>query len=183
MTDKKFDGTGLKNKILFFFDLPFPPFFSSSPPPPKNIGYFSIWAMFLVSIWNYGVTIEMIEKQLLSSADSCVYGLGIASIILVIELSTFLALYDIREDNRTTEEEDPTVQIVGETTDPKILIYTLILSIISILYGLFTAGRAKLTSNNFRIDPKLQLIFLGIFVILWLIAAFLCTLIGPFTVR
>ena len=140
--------------------------------------------MFLVSIWNYGVTIEMIEKQLLSSADSCVYGLGIASIILVIELSTFLAFYDIREDNLTTEEEDPTVQIIGEVlpTDPKILIYTLILSIISILYGLFTAGRAKLTSNNFRIDPKLQLIFLGIFVILWLIAAFLCTLIGPFTV-
>ena len=141
--------------------------------------------MFLVSIWNYGVTIEMIEKQLLSSADSCVYGLGIASIILVIELSTRLSLYDIREDNLTTEEEDPTVQIIGEVlpTDPKILVYTLILSIISILYGLFTAGRAKLTSNNFRIDPKLQLIFLGIFVILWLIAAFLCTLIGPFTVR
>ena len=173
MADKKFDGTGLKNKILFFFDLPFPPLFSSSPPPPKKyIGYFSIWAMFLVSIWNYGVTIEMIEKQLLSSADSCVYGLGIASIILVIELSTELALAKQRA-----------IDIEVVSTDPKILIYTLILSIISILYGLFTAGRAKLTSNNFRIDPKLQLIFLGIFVILWLIAAFLCTLIGPFTVR
>jgi hypothetical protein len=144
-------------------------------------GYFSVWAMLLASIWNYGVTYDMVEKELLSSADSCIYGLGIASIILVIKLSTEIIWVKHARANPTTV--DPTNIVREEFPDQNISLYTLILSVVSIIYGLLTAGRAKLTSDNFRIDPKLQLIFISVFVVLWLIAACLCTFIGPFSVR
>jgi len=123
-------------------------------------GYFSIWAMFLSAFWNYGVTIDYVEKELLSSADSCIYGLGLTSFVLIIELATNIIYmgYDRVNDEEYFEFRP-------------IYIYVLVLSVVSILYSAFTAGYSRLTSDNVRLDPKKRFICISTFAIFWIVAA------------
>ena len=55
-----------------------------------------------------------------------------------------------------------------------------LLSIVSLLFACGTAGLARLRNDDIRCDPKIRLVFIGCFGVLWMIAACLSTLIGPF---
>ena len=122
--------------------------------------------MLIFAFINYGVTRENFVKEW-HNADSCVYGLTIISIIMIIELSTYTST-------------DTLVGSWRARSDMGITTYTLVLSILTMLYGLFTAGYARLTSDNVRLDPKIRLGFIFVFIILWILAACLTTFIGPF---
>ena len=134
--------------------------------------------MLLAAFWNNGVTRKMIEG-LLNNADSCIYGLSLTSIILIIELIVELHFVNLKEQG---QDDNVQQKYWKKLIQPDISLYTLILSVISLLYGLVTAGMSRLTNNDYRIDPKLQLIFINFIIILWIIAAALCTFIGPFVV-
>jgi len=122
--------------------------------------------MLIFAFINYGVTREKFVNEC-HNADSCVYGLTIVSIIMLIELSTYTSTDTPAGSWRTRN-------------DMGIATYTLVVSILTILYGLLTAGIARLTSDNVRLDPKIRLGFMFVFVILWILAACLTTFIGPF---
>ena len=125
-------------------------------------GYFALWAMLLFSLGNCGFTIAYVRDEA-KNVNFCVYGLAIASILVIIELSAGVPAGFWKY--RTYHE---------------ISTYTLVVSVFSLFYGLLTAGFSRLTSGNCCLNPKIRLGFVLVFLILWIVAASMATFMGPF---
>lgn len=127
-------------------------------------GFFALWAMMLFSVWNFGITKDHLANQARSS-ESCIYGLALASIISIIELSTgpgyrgVWAVYGIS-------------------------IFALTVCSISLFFGLATVVFAKFATETSRLiegrHPKIRFYCIVALLVLWIVTACLTTFIGPF---
>lgn len=124
-------------------------------------GFFALWAMMLFSIWNFGVTVDLAET--VRGADSCIYGMTLASLITLIELTAGWA--------GMPWKWRPYSGISS---------YCLAVSVVGLLFGLTTAILAKVQGGGKQLSPLIRFWFVVVLSVMWIVAACLSTFIGPF---
>jgi len=123
-------------------------------------GFFALWAMMFFSVWNFGITLDHLAEEA-ENSDSCIYGLTLASIIALMELTVGLAGLKDRSNKGIAQ-------------------YALFVCVIAILFGIATAVCSRLTIDYLRIKPIVRIWCIAIILVLWILAAFLTTFVGPF---
>eukprot|EP00536_Pseudo-nitzschia_multiseries_P000421 jgi/Psemu1/321595/estExt_fgenesh1_pg.C_50059 len=124
-------------------------------------GYFALCAMFLCAMGNSGLTIDRVRQEA-KKADFFVHCLTPTSVIVVIELT--LGVPWGEWNNRSHSE---------------IATYALVVSVLTLCYGLVTAVLAWYW-NNFRLGATIRLVLTIVFLVLWIVAAAMTTFVGPF---
>jgi hypothetical protein len=125
--------------------------------------------MLLFAFGTCGMTYQWLTKELTHNSTIFMYGLTISSIMVIIALTT---------DQCNTYNNNWEYHAYKQ-----IAIYTLVVCIISILYGIAVVVLSKLPSGNFQFGHKQRLVCTTILIILWIITACLTTFVGPFALK
>ena len=126
--------------------------------------------MLFFGLGNCGVTTDTLAEEL-ENADSYIYGLVLASAIVLVELTT-----------------DSVVRTRGWAfrANAGVSTYALVVAVLSLVLGLVVAALSRFAPDNkykkALSDPKTRMGCSGVFVVLWIVAASLTTFIGPFLV-
>jgi len=124
-------------------------------------GFFALWAMLLCAVWNFGITPDDLVKQY-ENTDSVVYGLVATSVVTIVELTAGVSW--------------------GIRSNKGIAAYALAVSVISIVFGLVTAGFSVMAARNGtdKLNAKIGFWIVLVVFVMSIISAFLTTFIGPF---